>query len=170
MWIQTYTGKAFYPLDPKIEDVDILDIAHALSNICRFTGHVNRYYSVAEHCVCVSDSVSSELALQGLLHDASEAYLTDVARPIKPHLTNYQTYEDNLLRVIFSKFNLEFPIHPEVKETDLRILLNERNELMKEPPMSWNLDVEPLPDVRIYGFSPKVAENLFLNRFYGLYK
>jgi len=170
MWIQTYTGKAFYPLSPKVEDVDILDIAHALSNICRFTGHTNCFYSVAEHSVLVSNSVSPEVALQGLLHDSSEAYLTDIARPIKPFLTNYQTYENKLLEIIFIRFGLNFPISSEVKEADNRILLNERNELMKPPPMSWELNCEPLSNIRIYGLSPRVAENLFLSRFYELYK
>ena len=73
-WLQTYTGKKFYPFDPREEEVDILDIAHALSQLCRFGGHTKEFYSVAEHCVLVSMCCPSEVKLLGLLHDAAEAY------------------------------------------------------------------------------------------------
>src|SRR5271156_4912831 len=80
-WIQTFTGKKFYPFNPKPQDIDIRDIAHALSNICRFTGHTKRFYSVAEHSRNVAKLVPAHMKLQALLHDASEAYLCDIARP-----------------------------------------------------------------------------------------
>ena len=79
----TYTGKEFYPLDPNPADIDIKDIAHALSNCCRFAGHIKSFYSVAQHSVIVSELCEPENALAGLLHDASEAYLSDIARPVK---------------------------------------------------------------------------------------
>ncbi|MFG0247924.1 MAG: phosphohydrolase, partial [Phycisphaeraceae bacterium JB051] len=77
-WIQTYTGKAFYPLreDPGI--IDIRDIAHALSLQCRFNGHCSDFYSVAQHSVHVSEVVPQAFALWGLLHDAAEAYMSDL--------------------------------------------------------------------------------------------
>ena len=83
-WVQTVTGKAFYPLKPDPSLISIEDIAWALSMQCRFAGHVLHFYSVAEHCVYISNSVPMEDALWGLLHDATEAYLTDVPRPLKP--------------------------------------------------------------------------------------
>jgi uncharacterized protein len=82
-WIQTYTGKQFWPLSPLPEDIVIEDIAHALSMQCRFGGHVRTFYSVAQHSVHVSLLVEPQYALWGLLHDAAEAYLVDLPRPIK---------------------------------------------------------------------------------------
>jgi hypothetical protein len=89
-WIQTFTGKQFWPLDPRPDEVYIEDIAHALGNICRFNGHCLRFYSVAEHCFHVSHKVVPGLALMGLLHDAAEAYVCDVVRPVKPYLKEYK--------------------------------------------------------------------------------
>ena len=77
-WIQTYTGRQFWPLDPRIEDIDIHDIAHALSHQCRYSGHCLRFYSVAEHSVLLSHHVAGEHMLWALLHDAWEAYLAAI--------------------------------------------------------------------------------------------
>src|SRR4051812_6540197 len=82
-WMQTISGKAFFPLDPRPADVDIQDIAHALAFQCRFGGHVKEFYSVAEHSVRVSLICAHEDAKWGLLHDATEAYLSDIVRPVK---------------------------------------------------------------------------------------
>lgn len=82
-WIQTFTGKQFWPLTPKAEDVCIEDIAHALAFKCRFGGHCKTFYSVAEHSCRVAEILRPEHQLIGLLHDAAEAYLPDVAAPIK---------------------------------------------------------------------------------------
>ena len=82
-WIQTMSGVIFYPLDPRPEEIRIEDIAHALSHQCRFAGHCREFYSVAEHSVRVSRELPQEFMLWGLLHDASEAYLVDLPRPIK---------------------------------------------------------------------------------------
>jgi len=80
-WIQTYTGKRFWPLDPRPEDVDILDIAHSLSLLCRFTGHTSSFYSVSQHSILVAQEVPKRLRLWALFHDAAEAYIGDIARP-----------------------------------------------------------------------------------------
>lgn len=85
-WIQTYTGKKFFPLHPHQNEYVIEDIAHALSMKCRFAGHCNAFYSVAEHSVKVSRIVAPESQLWGLLHDAAEAYLPDVCQPIKSQI------------------------------------------------------------------------------------
>ena len=77
-WMQTYTGERFWPLDPRIEDIHIRDISMALGKLCRYGGHTIFFYSVAEHSVLVSEYVPEEYALWGLLHDASEAYLSDI--------------------------------------------------------------------------------------------
>src|ERR1700724_2684254 len=81
-WQQTFTGRRFYPLSPRVEDVCIEDIAHALSNICRYGGHCREFYSVAQHCNMVSDWMP-EFKLEGLLHDSPEAYIGDMVRPVK---------------------------------------------------------------------------------------
>src|SRR5262245_47792896 len=92
-WMQTVGGTQFWPLDPRPHEFDINHIAHALGNMCRFNGHCRRFYSVAEHCVLVSRACSAANALWGLLHDMSEAYIADVIRPVKPHLSNYKSIE-----------------------------------------------------------------------------
>lgn len=82
-WMQTYTGRRLFPMDPSPADVDIIDIAHALSMQCRYNGHVRRFMSVAEHCVLISENVPAQDALWGLLHDATEAYVGDMIRPLR---------------------------------------------------------------------------------------
>ena len=148
-WIQTYTGKKFYPLNPRVEDVDIRDIIHALSLKCRFTGHCSTFYSVAEHSYRVAEKLPKELKLQGLLHDATESYLPDVARPIKLAI-NFQAIEHPVWIAIAKKFGLPSELDPLVHETDTRMLMTEARDLMGEPPESWGVDAEPYyEDIRI---------------------
>jgi hypothetical protein len=106
-WIMTYTGKHFTPFDPKIEAIDILDIAHALSNICRFGGHCSEFYSVAEHSILVSVLCPPELKLAGLLHDAAEAYLGDIPTPLKS--LAFRGAEIKLMEVIYRKYGCVKP-------------------------------------------------------------
>jgi hypothetical protein len=87
-YIVTYTGRRFHFLDPKIDEISIEDIAHALSNVCRFTGHTKRFYSVAEHSCLVSALCDNRL--EGLLHDASEAYMSDLSSPLKMLVPDYK--------------------------------------------------------------------------------
>lgn len=166
-WIQTYTGKQFFPLDARPEEIDIVDIAHALSMSCRYTGHCTHFYSVAEHSVRVSLFVPEELALEALLHDASEAYLTDIPRPIKPFLPQYKEFEANLENIIAQKFGTGFPMDPRVKEVDTRILADERKQLMAPCAVDWDLP-EPLGIVDVMGWSPEQSKIYFLDRFYEL--
>lgn len=136
-WIQLISGEPFWALDPRPEDVHIEDIAWSLSMQCRFGGHCKQFYSVAEHSVMVSHMVPPEMALWGLLHDATEAYLVDLPRPIKQNMPNYREYEDALAVVIAKRFNLD-PIMPAgVKLADAHILLAERNQLMAPSRLEW---------------------------------
>lgn len=112
-WILTYTGKKFYPMRPQIEDICIEDIAHALSNLCRFNGHCKEFYSVAQHSMMVSNQImemSGDVQQQfaGLLHDASEAYLCDVPRPIKytASFYEYRVAELKLQAMIYKRFGV----------------------------------------------------------------
>lgn len=164
-WLQTRGGKAFDLLAPHPDDVDILDITHALAHTCRFGGHCSRFYSVAEHSVLVSYVVPFEDALAGLMHDATEAYVVDVPRPLKLLLSNYAEIEARVAVVIAQKFGLgEMP--PSVKLADNTVLLAERDALMLPPPYPWGWDVGlTAADVNIRGLPPGAAASLFLNRF-----
>lgn len=163
-WMQTYTGRRFYPLDPRPEEIDRADIAHALSLLCRYGGHVDRFYSVAEHCVLMSRAVEPEHALPALLHDATEAYVVDVPRPLKRQLAGYAAIEEQVWFAIAYHFRLPLELPASVKEADNRILLTERAALMPRAER-WSVDdeYEPLP-VEIEGWTPAVAERAYLDR------
>ena len=163
-WVQTYTGRKFFPLAPRVEDVDIRDIAHALAFNCRFNGHCLRFYSVAEHSVRVSLAVPEAQALWGLLHDAAEAYLTDLPRPVKIQMPAFSEFEDRLLETILGKFGLSMPMPSQVKYADDALLATEQRDVMAPPPDAWHLPAPPLPD-RIEPMPPQVAERAFLERF-----
>lgn len=169
-WIQTYTGKMFWPVDPRTEEIFIEDIAHALSLLCRFGGHVRRFYSVAEHSVRVSQAVPDDCALWGLLHDATEAYLVDLPRPIKRHSslgTEYLAIEGRLLEAVATRFGLVMPEPEYVHAADAVLLRTEQRDLMGPQTKPWECQATPLPE-RIEPWSPRRAEQRFLNRFYEL--
>lgn len=163
-WMQTFTGKAFYPLHPVPSDIVDADIAHALSLICRYGGHVRRFYSVAEHCVLLSRAVSPENALWALLHDATEAYVGDMIRPLKVAMPEYVRVEDRLMDVIAQRYDIGPEMPVEVKEADSRILLNEREALLGTPPRAWDVDgLQPLL-VQVEGWNPDRAEHEYAER------
>jgi hypothetical protein len=163
-WIQTFTGRKFYSVEPRAEDIDVRDIAHSLANLCRFNGHCLRYYSVAEHSVRVSRVLPSRLSLWGLLHDAGEAYLTDLPRPVKQFLPQFTELEDRVLFRVAERFGLSWPMPAEVKHADNVLLATEARDLMAPPPEPWNLGVEPLVE-RIEPMLPPEAERWFLDEF-----
>lgn len=164
-YIETYTGEKFYFLNPTPEMIHIEDIAHALANQCRFTGHSNKFYSVAEHSIHVSHLCKNKMA--GLLHDASEAYLTDVASPVKPFLHNYKNLEDKLMKAIATKFSFPYPFEEEIHVADKIQLLMEARHLIRSKGTDWtNYD----PDLAYKGIQPKclvpqLAEGYFLEVF-----
>ena len=107
--ITTFTGEDFTPLSPDINQIKIEDIAHSLSLMCRANGHFKCFYSVAQHCVnCANEAeargFSAKIQLACLLHDASEAYLADITRPVKRHLPVYMEAEKHLQNLIYLKF------------------------------------------------------------------
>lgn len=169
-WMQTFTGRAFYMMAPEAEDIDPVDIAHALSLLCRYGGHVQRFYSVAEHCVLMSYAVSPENALWALLHDATEAYLGDMIRPLKRSMSLYVETEDHLMGVICDRFGLDWGMPGEVRDADARILHDERAALLGPSPRPWNAALEALEplDVQVMGLAPDMIEALYLARFYEL--
>ena len=175
--IVTFSGRTVYPMNPTPDSIDIEDIAHALANTCRFSGHCSRFYSVAEHCVNVSLVVPDNLALIGLLHDSAEAYLTDIPRPIKPLLTGYKSAEDKLVQVIFDglKTGLKLPIPKEIKEADNLLLALEQFELI--PNVKYWPHILTAEQVNKYleehfeltfGQEPEEAEESFLRAYHYL--
>lgn len=168
-WMQVHSGEPFYPLEAKPEDIDIYDIAHALGMVCRFAGHCRRFYSVAEHSVLMSHTVDPEHAMWALLHDATEAYLGDIVRPLKHRLPGYLEAEERLADTIAIKFGLEGPMPDQVKEHDTRIVVDEREQIMTPSRLPWSAleGYAPL-GVIIEGWYPNKAVEMFLNRFHQL--
>ena len=165
--IQTFTGKEFYPLDAWPDDVDIADIAHALSMICRFNGHCREFYSVAEHSVLVAEAATeygadASHALRALMHDAAEAYLLDIPTPVKALLPNYKAAEDRLCEVLASVFGYKPGKSALICELDSRIVVTEMLALMSTNTNPWNY---PPLDIRIACDPPPVAEQNFLDMF-----
>lgn len=163
-WIQTHTNKVFHLLDCSVEEICIEDIAHALSHICRFGGHTSRFYSVAEHCVVMSKVIPT---LECLLHDASEAYLGDVVRPLKSRMESYRDIEADVALVIAMKFGLPVRLDAMIKQVDMRMLVTERNQLMGKSPLPYEVDEmghEPFP-FTLECLPPPLAKQQFLQRF-----
>lgn len=170
--IQTYTGKTFDLANPDPDLIDIVDIAHALSMICRFTGHVREFDSVAQHSLVVAEMLPPHLQLVGLMHDATEAYVTDVSRPLKGMLPAYKEIEDSVWRAIATRFDLPETLPPEVKAADNVSLLWERRDLMGASTEKWDLETPDIaariPAGRYIPLQPVVAKYAFLARFHEL--
>jgi hypothetical protein len=162
-YICTFTGKKYFPLAPDPSEVDLLDIARALAMTCRYRGHCREFYSVAEHSVLVSRAVPAADALAGLLHDAPEAYLGDMASPIKRYMPEYRAIEDLNAQVIAQRFGLATIEPPSVKDADTRIIADEVPALF--------MDIEPflpLPvrlGVTLLYLPPEEAFNAWLQRY-----
>lgn len=173
-WIQTFTGRKFDLLDPTPDMVDVRDVAHALSLACRFAGHCRRFYSVAEHSVRVSLMVPPPDALAGLMHDAAEAYIGDVSRPMKqamrrlcPTDNPLDVMEERIEAVVQRKFG--FSMKPaSVAAADMQALAAESAELFVDGPRDWQEtkgETFRFEDAARLGWSPAVAERAFLDRF-----
>jgi len=167
-WIETGTGKIFNYLGDDTDGIDLDDIAGALSKQCRYTGHCSRFYSVAEHSFFVSLHVPKEFALAGLLHDASEAYLSDIASPIKQLMTEYKGIEDGIMKRIAKRFNLDdgFWKGPEVKEADWAMLMSEASVLLPSQGRKWYFPEGQLPSIyKPACWSPDAAAIMFKLRY-----
>lgn len=143
-WIQTFTGLRFDLLDPQPDQICIEDIAHALSQLCRFTGHTMYFYSVAQHSLLVSQLVKPTLALVALLHDAPEAYIGDVSSPLKALLPDYKKIEYGIWLAIANKFDLPHVLPDEVKHADLVALMTERRDMMRPSHHFWARSLEAI--------------------------
>ncbi len=163
-WIQTHTGKAFDLLDPKPDQIDVEDIAHALAHLCRFTGHARRFCSVAQHSCFVAEIAAefwqaehgtpcpARVALAALLHDAPEAYIGDVSSPLKIALrgegtiSEYDQIEARICEAIYERFGMytiragAVNVPGLIKRADLIALATEHRDLFDgPPPRSWGV-------------------------------
>lgn len=169
-FIGTASGLPFWPLDPQPEDIRIFDIAVHLSRICRFGGALHPdltgIYSVAQHSVLVSRVVPPEFALEGLLHDAAEAYVGDMVKPLKTMLEDYQAIEKIVDRAIRRKWDLPRKISKEVKEADRRVFATEVKTLVPswQGKTPWQATLDPF-DFEVQVVTPKRARDLFLQRY-----
>lgn len=163
-WFTTFSGITFYPLDPRPEEIEIEDIAHALAHICRYGGHCSKFYSVAQHSVLVSLIVPAHLALLGLMHDATEAYCGDMIRPLKDGCPDYRRVEDSLWSAVRVRFDLP-EMTPEIKYADLVALSTERRDLIPSK-REWRTTITHPPRFqRIVPEAPVLAKRRFLERF-----
>lgn len=163
--IRTWSGSYFDFRHPENSTFSMCDIAHALSQLCRFTGHTSEFYSVAQHSVLVSHIVPPEHALAGLLHDASEAFIGDVAKPLKNLLPDYAQIEAEVEQVVLARYGITLPLHESVKHADLVALRTEQRDLMGCSYDVWLPDaIRPLDSV-IEPLSPKLARQLFIERY-----
>jgi hypothetical protein len=158
--IRTYTGKYFNVFEPRKELIDIVDIAHALSNQTRFGGHLPVFYSVAQHSYLCSMYADAGHSFAALMHDASEAYLLDMPKPIKDRLPDYLALEARLMEIIADKYKFEWPLSKQVKDIDREVLELEWESIMLK--RAGTVNIEP--------WGPYRARNEFLQVFKRLKK
>lgn len=171
-WIQTNSGISFSLNNPQVNQLSILDVVNSLSKICRFTGHTDSFYSVAQHCVLVSYFTKPENAFTALMHDFTEAYLGDVATPLKNLLPEYKELETKLWLVGVEKWGLPEKIPEDVKEAD-KLLLNVEGSLLfsKPIPCIWDMEEVGFVTSQLSGkapvmpLEPREAKQLFIERY-----
>lgn len=156
--IRTNSGIYINVFEPTIDMINIEDIAHALSNQCRFTGHLREFFSIAQHSIECCVMAEEAHKLQALMHDASEAYLCDIATPIKRRLTNYEEIEHNLMLLIAERFEFDYPLTEDIKEIDkIQLHYEWNNFMLNENPNKFK-----------YALNPRQAKERFLEYFYEL--
>lgn len=170
-WISTYSGNKFHIFNPKLNDIDVNDIAHCLSMLCRFNGHCQKFYSVANHSVLVSQIIDPQYALEGLMHDATEAFIGDMVRPLKVWMQDFMDVEHKIERAIDRRFKLNSSkvCKRAIKVADNIALITEARDLVNQENCLWEFgkDITPIKQ-KIVPWSQSKSEKKFLERFYQL--
>ncbi len=181
-WIESYSGAQLHGFKPSPDQLILKDIAHSLSNICRYNGHVRQNYTVAQHCVHVAELLPEELAGWGLMHDAAESFLGDCTKPLKKHamfdlgdgLVTFDHVEGIILFMVSEKFDLPWPIPQAVDDADKAMLRAESRDLMR----SKGTHVEHLeigsgiiiPEWTVAPWAHRTAKEMFLDAAKGYLK
>jgi hypothetical protein len=166
--IMLRSGAWFDFCAPADSDFTIEDIAQGLANICRYSGQCSSFYSVAEHSVLVSE-VAAGFEFEGLLHDAAEAFMGDITRPLKQILPEYKRIEHEVETAIFERFGISSTPAPEVKRADLRVLAAEQQQIMPKGTDWWVQSEKIIPaPVVVRHLPPDEAKQLFLARYEAL--
>lgn len=167
----THSGAWFYPDDPRPEEITVLDIAHALSHQCRYNGHCPEFYSVAQHAVYCADAAAAlgldeTVQFEALMHDAAEAYVSDLPRPVKALLPGYYALEDRVLRAIAAKYGFQGQMSGDVRSIDDRVLHTEARDMGLGFNMAWGGEDEgPYDFLAVNPCSPEEAKYRFIDRF-----
>ena len=161
--VSTRSGRRVALLNPSPAQIVIGDIAHGLAHQCRFNGQTNQFYSVAQHSLMVAELVPPAYRRAALLHDAAEAYLGDMVKPLKVLLPAFADIEDKVTQLIAQHFDLDFSDYAPIKHADLQALATEKRDLMPHSvePWSYLKGFDPLPEV-IKPLNPNDAKRLFL--------
>lgn len=166
LYVSTYTGKQFYPLAPTPEQIDIEDIAHGLAYQCRFNGQTRYFYSVAQHSLIVADLVAQDLRAAALLHDAAEAYMGDMVKPLKQLFPLFSEIESRVMSVVGLRYGIGNFDDPAIKRADLIALAMEKRDLMPNSSEPWDsLKGIVASPIRITPMSPQEAKAAFLLAF-----
>lgn len=163
--IMLHSGGWFDFLDPQNSPFSIEDVAHGLAHVCRYAGQCSEFYSVAEHSMLVADVVGDH-RLEALLHDAAEAFMGDITRPLKQLLPEYKRIEAEVERAILARLGLTAPIPKAVKDADLRVLAAEQLQIMPKGTADWAREqgVDPAPVV-VRFLPPEIAYREFMERY-----
>lgn len=171
-FIPTFTGKVFNVEVPSSHDVTIRDIAHSLSMQCRFGGHCQQFYSVAEHSVILSRLVEKKFALCALLHESSHAYIHDVVITLQYLLPGYQEMANRIWAMVAKRFHLPSVIPVAIRNADLKLRASEIEYLLLPTTRAWLQGVTPftLEELGVrhskqLGMLPREAHRQFLARF-----
>lgn len=162
------SGHYFDYKHPAQSEFTINDIAKGLSNTCRFGGQCERFYSVAEHSVIMSKIIGQELAFAALMHDAPEAFIGDIPKPLKVMLPDYQKIEDEVEAAVLGRFGVQLPLHPRIKELDRKMLAAEQQQVMgSSDKWHWTHGEHPA-EINVQFWSPEEANRRFLERAFFL--
>lgn len=160
-WMPVYSGRRFWILDARPEDIDIEDIAQGLSNICRYNGHTRHFYSVSQHSVYAALLAPPEWAIAALFHDASESYIGDVISPLKSSLEDYKEIEYGIMQAVAEKYNFELDDEGIVKEIDDRLLATEVRDVFPARVINWKVTAKPY-NFFIKHWPPEMAKEHFI--------